>query len=260
MSEKNVHCGHRKRLRDRALTEGLENFNPHQVLELLLFYAIPRQDTSEIAHHLIERFGSVNAALNASQEELVQVTGVGKKVAEWLKNIGALTASYSQLRSSDRPKLTNLRSVLQFCIEKRGKCKIGTTYHICVAPTGTIQKFSSLCDSLAWGEAAVLRNCLREVLAVKARNVIILEFVNTDQPIVEEYERVSAAKYAQTLGAIGAELLDIVLIGYSSVVSLFQNGDLNRAEFGGARSYLSENYLREDSFFEEDSLVDEEEE
>ncbi len=58
-----VHSGHRKRVRDRFLTEGLDNFPPHNVLELLLFYALPQRDTNELAHRLIERFGQQHRLL-----------------------------------------------------------------------------------------------------------------------------------------------------------------------------------------------------
>jgi DNA repair protein RadC len=59
----NVHIGHRQRLKNRFKEEGLDNFDDHQVLELLLFHAIPRGDTNPIAHHLIKRFGSLSAVL-----------------------------------------------------------------------------------------------------------------------------------------------------------------------------------------------------
>ena len=67
---KNIHAGHRNRLRTRFLENGLESFQEHQVLELLLFYAIPRKDTNAISHVLLQRFGSMPKALQASQEEL----------------------------------------------------------------------------------------------------------------------------------------------------------------------------------------------
>ena len=60
-----IHDGHRQRLRERFLQEGLENFTQIQVLELLLFYCIPRQDTNPIAHALLNRFGSLSGVLEA---------------------------------------------------------------------------------------------------------------------------------------------------------------------------------------------------
>ena len=246
MSEKNVHGGHRKRLRDRAVSEGLEAFNPHQVLELLLFYAIPRQDTSETAHLLIDRFGSVRGALNAPESELTKVPGVGKKTAEWLTSLGKLVNTYGELRPVDRPKIANLQSVLEICAEEVKRCPPRTVYQICTTPSGTIQVFAKICDSLAWGEREAFRCSLETALSVKARSVIIIEFQDCDKPVVEEYHRVSAEKYACTLTLVGAELLDVLLVGRTDVISMNKTGDFDRKKHGEPRSILAENYLRED--------------
>ena len=66
----NLHAGHRARLRRRFLDEGLDAFEDHQVLELLLFYAIPRRDTNEIAHMLLRRHGSFSGVLDADPKDL----------------------------------------------------------------------------------------------------------------------------------------------------------------------------------------------
>ena len=60
-----IHDGHRKRLRQRFLQEGLEHFTDVQVLELVLFYAISRQDTNPIAHALLDHFGSLSQVMDA---------------------------------------------------------------------------------------------------------------------------------------------------------------------------------------------------
>ncbi len=246
MADKNVHGGHRKRLRDRAMSEGLESFNPHQVLELLLFYAIPRQDTSETAHLLIDRFGSVHEVLNAQESELIKVPGIGKKTAKWLNDLGSLVRTYGELRASDRPKIVNLKSAVQFCEEQRANCAPQTTYQLCTAPSGKIQTFAKICDSTAWGEILTIRSSLHAALSVKARSVIVVEYVDADKPAVEEYHRQSAVKYAHALLFVGAELLDVILVGRSASLSMNKTGDYDRSKYGSARSILAENYLRED--------------
>ncbi|NMB30866.1 MAG: hypothetical protein GX988_05455, partial [Clostridiales bacterium] len=78
---KNVNSGHRRRLKQRYLKEGIENFEHHNVLELLLFYALPRVDTNKIAHELIKRFGSISGVFKAPIEELVKIKGIGENAA-----------------------------------------------------------------------------------------------------------------------------------------------------------------------------------
>lgn len=89
-----VHDGHRKRLTARFLSQGLEGFAPHEVLELLLFYSIPRQDTNELAHRLIERFGSLSAVFEAPYARLLEVKGVGENTAALLKLIPGMARVY----------------------------------------------------------------------------------------------------------------------------------------------------------------------
>ena len=68
-----MHEGHRERMKNRFLSEGLDNFNQHQILELLLFYSIPRKDTNPLAHELIKRDGSLSGVLEAGYEDLTKV-------------------------------------------------------------------------------------------------------------------------------------------------------------------------------------------
>ena len=93
-NESNLHRGHRERLRKRFLTEGLERFEDHQVLELLLFNALPRQDTNQLAHLLLRRFGCLSAVLDADTRDLASVPGMGDAAAAFLSLIPALTRRY----------------------------------------------------------------------------------------------------------------------------------------------------------------------
>ena len=79
------HGGHRARLRARFLRAGLADFHAHNVLELLLFYAIARRDTNPTAHALLSAFGTVDSTLRADREALCKVSGVGEAVAGFLR-------------------------------------------------------------------------------------------------------------------------------------------------------------------------------
>ena len=85
--EKNFRHGHRERVRARFLREGLSTFADHEVLELLLFYAIPRRDTKAQAHALDDAFGSLYHTLTASDAELCRVPGIGARTAIFLRSL-----------------------------------------------------------------------------------------------------------------------------------------------------------------------------
>lgn len=91
-----VHDGHRDRLRQRFLAEGLDNFQPHEILELLLFYAIPRRNTSELAHHLLSHFGGFVEVLDAPPEALKQVKGISDQSAVLISLFSQVMRRYNK--------------------------------------------------------------------------------------------------------------------------------------------------------------------
>ena len=74
----NEHAGHRSRLRETFQQNGIEGMADHQVLELLLTYALPRVDVNPLAHRLLDRFGSLERVLSARPDQLQQVRGIGE--------------------------------------------------------------------------------------------------------------------------------------------------------------------------------------
>jgi DNA repair protein RadC len=77
----NIHDGHRERMKNRFQEHGLENFDDPRVLELILFYALPRADVNPIAHGLMNKFGSLAAVFDAPVDELCKVSGIGENTA-----------------------------------------------------------------------------------------------------------------------------------------------------------------------------------
>ena len=113
-NEKNLHEGHRNRLKTRFLNNGLESFEDHNILEMLLFYSIPRKDTNNIAHELIQHFGSLKAVFDADFEELIKVNGISENSATLIKMIPAISRAYLKNKSNKRPVLDNLNAVKEF--------------------------------------------------------------------------------------------------------------------------------------------------
>lgn len=112
----NIHQHHRKRIRDRFLTNGLEDFAPHEVLELILTYSIPRQDTNYIAHRLIERFGSVSAVMDADMYDLMTVPGVQEITATLLKLIPEAGKRYQIDKFTPSVVFDDLETVAEYCV------------------------------------------------------------------------------------------------------------------------------------------------
>lgn len=114
--EKNLHEGHRNRLKNRFLENGLDKFEPHNILELLLFYSIPRKDTNDIAHELIEKFGSLSAVFDANIEDLVTVNYITENSATLIKLIPAISRAYVVDKTSHIKRFSNIEYIKEFLL------------------------------------------------------------------------------------------------------------------------------------------------
>lgn len=112
MSE-NLHKGHRARMKAQFRQYGADRFESHQLLELLLFYAIPQKDTNPLAHRLLKEFGDLNTLFNASFEDLCQIDGVSEHTATLLMLCGQLLPRYYNEKQKRRP-LNTESAVVEF--------------------------------------------------------------------------------------------------------------------------------------------------
>lgn len=110
-----MHEGHRSRMRDRFRKEGLEGFAPHEVLELLLFYARARGNVNPLAHDLLDAFGSIKGVLEARPEQLMSVRGVGEETATLLSLIVPLFRKYQECVCAEKKVLRNRRAAEEYC-------------------------------------------------------------------------------------------------------------------------------------------------
>ncbi len=92
----NLHQGHRTRVRERIISEGLKSFQPHEVLEFLLFHTVPQKDTNPIAHELINTFGSFEGVLNASANDLIERGMVSENTAVFLSSLTEVFSYYEK--------------------------------------------------------------------------------------------------------------------------------------------------------------------
>lgn len=89
------HSGHRMRMRERFESDGASAFQDHELLEMLLFYALPQRNTNDLAHNLIDEFGSLAGVFDAPLSALENVKGIGKNAAVLIKFIPELYSRYS---------------------------------------------------------------------------------------------------------------------------------------------------------------------
>ena len=125
-----LHKNHRARLRKKALEYGLECLEDHELLELLLYYVLPRIDTNELAHELINRFGSLRGVLSASPEELEDVFHIGENSAAFLSAMNEASARFLRLSAIRKDAVGEIEDLLPRISEFLEK-KLPDAFFVC---------------------------------------------------------------------------------------------------------------------------------
>lgn len=118
LDNKNLHKDHRKRVKKRFLNTGFESFEKHEMLELLLYYSIPRKDTNAIAHRLIDTFGSLSAVFDAPVEKLCEVDGISEHTVVLIKMIPQLAREYAADIDLDKKSFSDYFELGEFFVSK----------------------------------------------------------------------------------------------------------------------------------------------
>ena len=222
-----IHDGHREKMRRRFQETGLEGFADHEALELLLYYAIPRRDTNELAHRLLTRYGSLSALLQAPIEDLRRVEGVGESAAVLLKLVPAFV--YKAQRSAGQETVLN-------STEKAGRyllsCFAGerneVIYQLCLDRKGKLLARKRLSEGGSAAAELNIRRLVENALLSSASAVILSHHHPSGiaLPAREDYATTQQAQDA--LRTIGVELLDHIIVAEDDYVSLADSGILRR--------------------------------
>ena len=129
---KHNHQGHRKRLKERFRQTGFAGFEKHEMLELLLFYSIPQKDTNDLAHDLIEQFGSLSGVFDASYENLLKVNGISDNSATLIKMIPQLANAYLNDRNDPGMILDSVEKAGAFLLSKYVGATNERVYLLCL--------------------------------------------------------------------------------------------------------------------------------
>lgn len=232
MSDTHLHGGHRQRLRDRFIAEGLDHFTDIQVLELLLFYSIPRQDTNNLAHALIQQFGSLPQVLDTSVEELKTVKGIGDNAATFLKLIPAIARYYAVSREQlqTTPLLTTEdlgRYLLNYFHGQSNE----TVYLLCLDA-----KCKPLCCPKL-GEGSVnsagvsIRRVVETALGANATSVVLAHNHPSGIALPSNDDIVTTRRISAALNAVEVVLADHLVIADGDYVSMLQSGFYRPGEY-----------------------------
>ncbi len=219
-----VHDGHRQRRKELFRKHGLATFADHEVLELLLYYAVPRQDTNPIAHRLIERFGSLEGVFCASFDELQQVEGIGENAATLIRLMFPLCRRV-RTEGNRHPTILNTDArVGDYFLELfLGETK-ELLYQACLDGKGKLLARYLLAEGGVDRVNLNMRTIAENALRVNASSVILAHNHPSGVALPSEEDNKTTLEIWRVLGSIGVELVDHIIVADDDYVSLRDNG------------------------------------
>ena len=222
-----LHDGHRQRAKERYGLVGADALADHELLELALFYAIPRQDTNETAHRLLKRFRSLQGVLQASPEELEQVEGVGKNAALLLH----LMADISQ-----RARITSLPEKILNSPDRTGAYfmelltgqKRELLYQVCLDGKGKLLTCRCIAKGTVSASAVHVRQVVENALYAGASTIILAHNHPSGVALPSDADVLVTHRIQEALAPLGIRLADHIIVADDDYVSMAESGFLQR--------------------------------
>ena len=220
-----LHDGHRQRRKKSFLAVGLAGMADHEVLELLLFYAIPRRDTNVVAHRLIEEFGSLSTVMSAAPEELRRVPGVGENAAVLLHLLGKL---YERLNMPAPPSriVDNSETAGAYFLDALKNYRREVLYAMCMDRKGKVLD----CRCLGIGNFSEIDINVRCVVSYALHwggDILVLAHNHPSGiALPSQADQIFTRQLENMLQSVGIRLMDHIIVADGDYVSMAQSGIL----------------------------------
>lgn len=206
-----THDGHRERLKKRFLSAP-DSFEDHELLELLLFYAIPRRNTNDIAHFLLDRHGSVRGVFDANISSLCQTDGIGENSAIFLRAVSEILMRYER-------SICTHGELIDSCSDMGRYVKslfVGTeqeiTYLLLFNNSKKLIGFKKVGEGYSCENLISVRDIVEMSLASNASCAVLAHNHPNGQAVPSSDDLYSTRKVEETLRAVGVTLVDHFII------------------------------------------------
>lgn len=228
---KNNAKGHRERVRKKFLENGFNGLEDYEVLELLLFYVIPRKDTKAIAKELIKKFKTLANVLKADTLELKTVNGLGDVAITFLKMMGALPEKIyedklknQKLIKDDRNKITDKEVLLSFLRNKIGYEDVEKFYVVYLSSSNEVIAFEESSSGTLDRSSIYPREIYKRVIMENAKSIIIAHNHPSGNTCPSKCDIDITNEIAKGLKNFGALLLEHIIITRDSYFSFLEEG------------------------------------
>lgn len=225
----NVHIGHRERLKNKFLQSNGEGLEQHEALEVLLYYALPRKNTNQIAHELLQKFGSLSGVFEADLSDLITVKGIKKHTATLIKLQTALYRMYMQ----DKYEIKNLKltpsNAGDYIINLFYGLKFERFIAIMLDSEFRVISWAKISDGTNNSSPVYPREVIKRTLETNASNVI-LAHNHPNGPLIPSAADIKVTKIVdKALSFINVRLIDHIIVADNKYLSILQ--DLGHISF-----------------------------
>ena len=224
MSDKPHYIGHRKRLRERFRKAGARGMHDYELLELLLTYAIPRRDVKPIAKDLIERFKGITGVMNASQEELESVEGMGPISATLIRLVKELFGLYMAERMEGRDLLASPQAVVDFARVKLAGLSHEAFMVIYLNTKNEVIEYEVVHEGTVDRAIIYPRRIIESALSHHASGLILVHNHPSGYPEPSEDDRRLTRSIYEVAHTIDIRVVDHIIVGRNGYFSFREGG------------------------------------
>ena len=225
--KKNVHEGHRERMRNKYVNKGIEVFEQHEILEMLLFYAIPRKNTNDIAHRLLEACGSLSAVFDAPIDILMQ-QGLSYNAAVLLHMIPDLSKAYQSDKFDNEEKIITDENIGKKMVHLFAGKNEECVYAFFLDAKGK-EKYSGI---ISKGDASSAPLFSKDIVSIAARCKAVTVIIAHNHPsgvaFPSRADLEATADIADALDTIGIHLADHIIVADRDYISLSSTPPFSR--------------------------------
>ena len=219
-----VHEGHRARLRQSFLEHGLQSMNDINALELLLFYALPRRDTNETAHLLLERFGSLHGVFSASIEDLREVDGIGDYAAALIALVPEIMKKSRLSKSREIRQIRSSSDAGEYLLPYFMNEQDEVVYMLCLDSKRAVICCSEMGRGVVNTVDANIRRMVEKALKVKACSVIVAHNHPDRIAIPSREDDIFTRCLYNALDTVGIRLEDHIIVADEDYISIADSG------------------------------------
>lgn len=222
-----VHDGHRERKREQFLRHGADAFADHELLELLLYSAVPRRDTNPLAHDLINHFGSLHAVFSAPAEELQKFSGISQSGAVLLKLIAPIYHRAALSAGENEQVLDTVEKIGRFFMNLYVAESSEVLYQLCLDAKGRRLNLYKVSDGDPNSVNLNVRKIVENAILSQASMVAIAHNHPSGVALPSHADVISTNLVQTALDSIGIRFADHIIVADGDFISMRQAGIVN---------------------------------